>query len=81
MRRLYTGQSGPPLGFGDAIFNGDLKSIPLPGDQRTVDRWFNVDAGFERNSKNALSYHLCKMSSRFGGIHHAEHHTDQLRFR
>src|SRR5262245_62423285 len=46
---IYTAQSGAPLGFGNAIFVGDLKDIPLPKNQRTPDRWFNVDAGFERN--------------------------------
>ena len=65
---VYQGQSGPPLGFGDAIFTGDLKNVPLPGDQRTVDRWFNVDAGFERSSTKALASHFRTFSSRFGGI-------------
>jgi hypothetical protein len=43
-------QAGPALGFGNAIFNGDLHDIPLPKDQRDVDRWFNTAAGFNRDS-------------------------------
>ncbi len=68
LQGVYTGQSGPPLGFGDAIFTGNLKDIVLPGSERTVDRWFNVDAGFDRNSKNALASHLRTISTRFAGI-------------
>ncbi|MCP5115656.1 MAG: TonB-dependent receptor, partial [bacterium] len=41
-------QSGSPLEFGDAIFNGNIKDIALPNSQRTVNRWFNTDAGFNR---------------------------------
>jgi hypothetical protein len=43
---IFQGQSGPALGFGNSIFNGDLSTAPLPNGQRTIDRWFNIDAGF-----------------------------------
>src|SRR5262249_18392912 len=65
---IYQGQTGPSLGFGDAIFKGDLKNIPIPNSQRTVARWFNVDAGFERNSALQLASHLQRLSTRFSGI-------------
>lgn len=65
---IYQGQSGPPLGFGNAIFNGNLANIPIPNGQRTVDRWFNIDAGFERNSALQLSQNLQTLSTRFSGI-------------
>src|SRR5262249_39161967 len=39
---IYQGQSGPPLGFGNAIFFGNLRDIPIPNGERTVDRWFNI---------------------------------------
>jgi hypothetical protein len=65
---IYQGQSGPPLGFGNAIFAGNLSSIPIPNGQRTVDRWFNVDAGFERNSALQPSQNLRNLSSRFSGV-------------
>ena len=65
---LYTGQSGPALGFGNAIFTGNLHDIPLPTGQRSVDRWFNTNAGFDRNSATQLSYNLRTFSSRFSGV-------------
>ena len=69
---IYQGQSGPPLGFGNAIFTGNLRDIPIPNGQRTVDRWFNVDAGFERNSAAQHSTpaieNLRVLSSRFSGV-------------
>jgi len=65
---IYTGQSGAALGFGNAIFVGDLKNIPLPKDQRTVDRWFNIDAGFDRNNARQLSGNIRTFPSRFSGV-------------
>jgi hypothetical protein len=61
-------QSGGPLGFGNVIFRGDLKDIPLPKSQRTVERWFNIDAGFERDTQKQLSYNVRTMPMVFGGI-------------
>ena len=61
-------QSGAPLGFGNAIFNGDLKNVLLPKDKRSVDQWFNVNAGFERNNALQLASNLRRFSLRFGGI-------------
>jgi hypothetical protein len=65
---IYTAQSGAALGFGNAIFLGDLKNIPLPKDQRTVARWFNVDAGFERNNARQLGSNIRTFPSRFSGV-------------
>jgi hypothetical protein len=65
---IYQFQSGPALGFGNAIFNGDLADIPLSSGERTIDRWFNVDAGFERNSGRQLASNLRTMPTRFSGI-------------
>jgi hypothetical protein len=65
---FYIGQSGPALGFGNAIFSGNLADIPLPNDQRTVGQWFNVNAGFNRNSAQQLSRNLITFSSRFSGV-------------
>jgi hypothetical protein len=62
-------QSGAPLSFGNAIFNGDLHDVVLPKDQRSVDRWFNTEAGFNRNSQQQLtSYQLRTFPLRFSGI-------------
>jgi len=65
---LYTAQAGQALGFGNVIFRGNLKDIVLPDGQRTPDRWFNIDAGFERDSKKQLGYAARVMSFRFSSI-------------
>ncbi|MBI4873347.1 MAG: hypothetical protein HY822_01800, partial [Acidobacteria bacterium] len=65
---VYTGQSGQALGFGTSIFTGDIKAVPLPKDQRTADRWFNINAGFERSSSRALSFNYRTLNSRFSGF-------------
>ncbi|MBI3681763.1 MAG: TonB-dependent receptor [Acidobacteria bacterium] len=65
---IYQYQSGPALGFGNAIFNGDLHNVPLSGDQRTIDRWFNIDAGFERATARQLGANVRRLPSRFSGI-------------
>lgn len=65
---LYTGQGGPPIGWGNVAFLGDAHSITLPTSQRTVERWFNVDAGFERNSGQQLSYNYRTFPSRLSNV-------------
>jgi hypothetical protein len=64
----FEGQSGQALGFGNAIFNGDLGDVSLPVGDRRAERWFNVDAGFERDSKNQLASNIRGLSTRFNGI-------------
>jgi hypothetical protein len=61
-------QSGAPINFGNIIFNGDIHDIPLPADQRTIERWFNTDAGFEKNSAKALAQNIRTFPLRFNGI-------------
>jgi hypothetical protein len=61
-------QAGAPLGFGNAIFTGDLHNIPLPKDQRTVDQWFNVNAGFNKVSAQQLANNLIAFPNRFAGV-------------
>jgi hypothetical protein len=51
-------QAGPPLGFGNVIFNGDLHDIPLSKGERRVERWFNTEAGFDRNNSQRLDYNI-----------------------
>jgi hypothetical protein len=65
---IYTGQGGPPLGFGNALFIGNIKDIPLPKSRRTPEMWFNINAGFERNSARQLSYNYRTMPSRFNDV-------------
>jgi hypothetical protein len=64
---VYTKQSGPPLGFGDAILTCPLSQIPLSGSQRSVNEWFNTSC-FNRTSSQQLSDNLINLSSLFSGI-------------
>jgi hypothetical protein len=64
---VYTKQSGPPLGFGDAILTCPLSQIPLSGGQRSVNEWFNTSC-FNRTSSQQLSDNLITLSSAFSGI-------------
>ena len=62
-------QSGPPMGFhSNTIFNGNLKDIPLPKGERSVDRWFNTDAGFNKSSAQVRDQALRTFPLRFSGI-------------
>jgi hypothetical protein len=65
---IYTAQSGAALGFGNAIFTGELHNIPRPKDQRNVNQWFNIDAGFERNSALQLASNIRTFPTRFSGV-------------
>ena len=44
-------QPGPLLTWGNVFFYGDFDDIP--SNDPTLDRWFNVDAGFERDPAKA----------------------------
>ncbi len=63
-------QSGPPLAFGDVwtLFTGDSNNIVLPRSQRTLERYFNTDAGFNRNSAQQLGSNIRVSALRFSGI-------------
>ncbi|MEK7752782.1 MAG: hypothetical protein AAB654_12750, partial [Acidobacteriota bacterium] len=65
---MYEGQSGDALGFGNAIFYGNLHDIPIPVGQRRAERWFNTEAGFERDTARQLASNIRTFSSRFNGI-------------
>jgi hypothetical protein len=63
-------QSGPPLAFGDVwtLFTGDPDNIKLPKGQRSVERWFNIDAGFNRVAGQQLASHVRASPLRFTGL-------------
>jgi hypothetical protein len=65
---IYTRQSGAPLGFGNAIFRGNIKDVPLSSSERSVNRWFNTAAGFELNNQRQLAANVVRFSTRFSGI-------------
>ena len=64
----YEGQTGDTLGFGNAIFSGNLKDIPLPVSQRRAERWFNTEAGFERDTRKQLAWNIRTFPLRFSGV-------------
>ena len=51
---IYTYQSGFPLTWGNIIFTGNVDDIDLPATERTLARWFNTDAGFNKVSAQQL---------------------------
>lgn len=64
----FEGQTGQALGFGNAIFTGNLKDIELPVSQRRAERWFNINAGFNRDPQQVLANNLQTFNSRFNGV-------------
>ena len=68
LQGIYTGQSGPPLSWGNILFIGDIHDITLPVSQRTPTRWFNTDAGFNRNSSQQLASNLRTFPSRLSNV-------------
>ncbi len=64
----FEGQTGQALGFGNAIFYGDLHDIPLPVSQRKIERWFNTEAGFERNTGRQLGQNIRTFPTRFNDV-------------
>ena len=67
LQGVYTKQSGPPLGFGNAIITCPLNQIPLSGSARSVNKWFNTSC-FNRVSGQQLADNLINVSSLFSGI-------------
>lgn len=63
-------QSGPPMDWADVwtLFTGNPDSVKLPKDKRNVDRWFNIDAGFNRNSAQQLSSNIRVSPLYFSGL-------------
>ena len=66
---VYRFQSGPPLGFGNALLNGSCtwKQIALPADQRSIYKEFNTSC-FVTASNLQLSNNLVTMPSLFSYI-------------
>jgi hypothetical protein len=63
-------QSGPPLAWGDVwtLFSGDSSKVGLSGSERSVDRWFNINAGFNRNSTQTLASNIRYSPWRFSNL-------------
>lgn len=64
---IFQWQSGPPIGFGNVLYRGDIHDVVLPADQRTPERWFNTDA-FEKTSGKQLGQNIRTFPSRLSGL-------------
>ena len=65
---IYTGQSGAPIEFPNIAFYGNVHDIVLPKGERRVERWFNIDAGFERDPQRQLASNIRSFPSRLTGV-------------
>lgn len=66
LQAIWQVNSGPPLAFGNVIYNGDLRGIALPKSERTFGRWFNT-AGFDRNAASQLASNYRTFPTRLSG--------------
>jgi hypothetical protein len=74
---IVTFQSGAPLGFGNALFIGNVEDIVLSPGERDVDQWFNVNAGFNRVPAQQLASNFRTFPLRFAGVRgDAQHRWD-----
>jgi len=68
VQAIYQWQSGPPIGFGNIIFRGNLADMVIPYADRAVERWFNIDAGFERDPARQLANNYRTFPLRHTGL-------------
>ncbi len=62
---IYTGQSGPPLAFGNVIYTGRFHDLRRA--HPTPDLWFNIQ-GFERDPRRQLAYNLRTFPARLSQV-------------
>ena len=65
---VYTYQSGPPLSWGNAVLNGDINDVRLPGDQQTPQRWINTSGFVTAAASQPNDYNIRTFPLRFGFI-------------
>jgi hypothetical protein len=65
---IYLWQVGAPVNFGNVLFLGNVQDIVLPADQRSLYEWFNVNAGFGRNTADALANNIRTFPLRLTGV-------------
>jgi hypothetical protein len=74
-------QSGQALGWGNVIFNGNIKDIALPAGQRTWQHWFNT-SGFVTSSAQQLANNIRTFPLAFSGVRgDAEREVDMSIFK
>lgn len=67
MAGVYTFQAGAPINFGNIIFNGDIRSVGLSGDQQSIDSWFDFNnAGWVKPTAQQLTRNVRTFPLRFG---------------
>lgn len=70
LQGVYRFQSGPPLGFSNALLNSSCsswKDIPLPSDQRSYGKWFKTGC-FVTAANQQLASNLVTMPLRFSWL-------------
>jgi hypothetical protein len=79
LQGIYTYQSGFPVnGFGNLLFTGNYEDIALSADQRTLTRWFNTDAGFNKVTAQQLGSNVRTFPMRFDFVRGHEVNTLDL---
>jgi hypothetical protein len=54
---IFTAQAGPPLAWGNLIYDGRFTDIAIPAGERTLERWFDT-SGFERDTQKQLGANI-----------------------
>ena len=65
---VYLLNTGEPLGFGNILFQGDVRNIPLPAGERSIDRWFATNSGFATEAARQLGSNLRTFPLRLSGL-------------
>lgn len=55
---IYQAQTGQPLQFPNAFYQGNTADILLPRKEQTVDRWFNTDGFVRPSAEQPGSFHV-----------------------
>lgn len=65
---LWQWQSGPPVNWGNILFYGGIQDMVIPYADRTVERWFNTEAGFEKDARRQLASNQRTFPLRLTGV-------------
>jgi hypothetical protein len=68
VQAIYQKRSGAPLTFGNIIFSGDIHNIALSSSERSLSRWFNTGAGFNRTSSQQPLYNIRTFPLALSGV-------------
>ncbi len=65
---VYQFQSGVPITWGNILFTGNTDDIDLPRSERTPQRWFNTDAGFNKLAAQQLASNVRTFPLRLSNV-------------